>query len=92
MVLELAHCLGALSPDPTSGAVSEQVPLGQSPSGVREAGQALELLSLPLLVSFHQDEQLLQAQSERQKNIYKCCKPGSKVLAEFASGTMLLSR
>lgn len=90
MVLELTHCSGAFPPDPTSGAVSGQDPLGQSPPpGVREAGQALEPFpSLPLLLSSHQDEQSLQAGSKRQENTLQ----GSKVLAEFASGTMLLSR
>lgn len=65
-VLELAHCSGTFPPDPTSVAASGQIPLGQSPCGVREAGQALELPSLPLLISFHQDE--LQAQSKRHEN------------------------
>lgn len=68
MVLELTRCSGAFPPDPTSGAVSGQVPLGQSPSGVREAEQVLELPSLPFLVSFHQDEQSLLAKSKRQEN------------------------
>lgn len=65
MVLELTHCSGAFPPDPTSAAVSGQVPLGQTPR-VREAGQALELPSLPLLISAHLDE--LQAQSKRQES------------------------
>lgn len=63
MVLELSHLSGAFPADPTSGAVSGQVPQ------VGEAGQALEPFpSLPLLVSSHQDEHSLQAQSKGQEN------------------------
>lgn len=77
MVLELSHLSGAFPADPTSGAVSGQVPQ------VGEAGQALEpFLSLPFPSWFLPTRMSTRCKprARGRRTLYKRCKPGMESL------------